>query len=75
MRIYSIGNSCRYGNLVAVSENLTEVTKDEFYSAIDVSIKENKLQRNERDAKLIKNLKQGVTIGDDYYIIKDIRVG
>lgn len=30
----------------------------------------NLLQRHEKEAKLIKNLKQGVTLGDDYYVIK-----
>jgi len=72
-RTYNIGNCCKYGNVVAVSEKLNEVTKDEFYGEIDKSITVNQLQRHEKEAKLIKNLKQGVTLGNDYYLIKDVR--
>ena len=42
-RTYNISTSSRYGNIIAVSENLTEVTEEVFYKEINRSIKNNHL--------------------------------
>lgn len=74
VRLYKIGKSIRHGNIIAVSdENLSIVEKNNFYDAIDISLDQFNLQHYAKDAILIKNLKQGVTIGDDYYLIMDIK--
>lgn len=74
IRKYYIGNSHNYGNLVAVStDNLLQVSKDFFFKEIKNSIIKYNMEKHQKDANLIKNLKQGVSIGYDYYLIKDKR--
>jgi len=72
-RTYNIGNSFKLGNLIAVSASLTEVTKDDFFNSLEKSINHYNLLQYKKEANLIKNLKLGVTIGDDYFLIKDRR--
>lgn len=71
-RQYKMGVSSRRGRLVCVSEDLTNVDKDTFFDEIEKSIVNNKLEKHRRDANLIKNLKQGVSLGTDYYKVIDI---
>lgn len=74
VRLYKIGKSIRHGNIITVpDESLSVIEKIAFYSSIEISLKQFNLQQYKKEATLIKNLKRGVTIGDDYYLIMDIK--
>jgi hypothetical protein len=63
-KIYKVGRSIIRGNHFTTISDLKEVTKDEFYSLIDVQLKTNKLQKHRKEALKIGNLRKVVKIGD-----------
>ena len=73
MRKFLTGKSSIYGNLVAVSQEKTEVNETNFYQLLESSLKKNNLYKHGKEAKLIKNLKKGVSLGSDFFQIKDIK--
>lgn len=74
-RKYFIGESTNYsGKFVAVKEQKEEISKKVFYKILESSLIQNKLQKYSEEAKLIQNLKLGVSLGRDFFLIKDIRI-
>lgn len=67
---YKIGSSSSYGRLVLKPRNLIEVPESQFYELLERSVNNynNGLYRSEAFKK--SNLREGVTIGTDYYIIE-----
>lgn len=75
-RLFKVGKSSRYGSLVATPEagNLPNQKEEDFYVMLNNSIKIMALNHNDiKTVKAIRNLKRGVTIGCDYYLIVDKR--
>lgn len=70
MKKYKIGNSAVYGNIVCKPSELNEVDEKSFFDEIDRSLDFNDLNQYRKDALKKKNLKYGVTIGDDFFIIE-----
>ena len=70
MERFKIGNAVMYGKLVFKPSKLTEVKEDYFFEALNKSLKKNKLEHFVNIANKKSSLKEGVTIGEDYFIIE-----
>lgn len=70
MEKYFIGDSVSYGNMFCEPSRLTEVNETDFFNMIERSLKTYNFERY-RDVVFKKsNLKKGITIGSDYFVIK-----
>lgn len=70
MEKYLIGNSVVIGRLICKPSQLTEFSESEFFKQIEISLVKYKIEHY-RDIALKKsNLKKGITIGKDYFIIE-----
>lgn len=69
---YKIGNAVVYGDLVCKPSKLNEVTEDFFYKELNKSLLKNNLEKYKVFANMKSNLKQGITIGNDYFIIERV---
>lgn len=65
-----IGSAVVYGNLVCRPSQLTEVKEQYFFNAIQKSLNKNKLEHFKNTATKKLNLKKGITIGSDYFVIE-----
>ena len=72
MEKFMIGNSVVYGNLVCKPSHLTEIGEKSFFKEVDKSLKKNNLEQYRKKALKKSNLKRGVTIGMDYFIIEQV---
>jgi len=70
MEKFKIGNAVVYGNLVCKPSQLTEVKKEYFFNAINKNLNKYELERFKNIATKKTNLKQGITIGNDFFIIE-----
>lgn len=70
MEKFKIGNAVVHGNLVCKPSQLTEVKEDCFFDALNKSLKKNELEHFVNIANKKSNLKKGITIGNDYFIIE-----
>ena len=68
-RTYFIGTSCKYANMTVLNDDIKEVGIDEFYEILNLSIIKFDAIEFEKEAKKIKNLKKGVSIGTNYFKI------
>ena len=65
-----IGNAAVYGNIVCKPAQLTEVKEKQFFEAVQRSINKTKIERLQNFVPTKANLKKGITIGNDYFIIE-----
>ena len=72
MEKFKIGNAVVYGKLVCKPSQLTEVDEDLFFKALNKSLKKNELEHFVNIANKKINLKKGITIGNDYFIIERV---
>jgi len=72
MEKFKIGNAVMYGKLVCKPSQLTEVDEDYFFNALNKSLKKNELEHFINTANKKSNLKKGITIGNDYFIIERV---
>ena len=70
MEKFKIGNAVVYGKLICKPSQLTEVKEDYFFKALNKSLKKNELEHFINIANKKANLKKGITIGNDYFIIE-----
>ncbi len=70
MEKFKTGNAVVYGNLVCKPSRLTEVKEDYFFKVLNKSLKKNELEHFINIANKKSNLKKGITIGNDYFIIE-----
>ena len=70
MEKFMIGNAVVYGNLVCKPSQLTEIKEKPFFKMLENSLKKNNFQKYIAFAKRKTNLKKGITIGNDYFIIE-----
>lgn len=73
MSIYLIGDSCVIGNMVCKPSQLTEYTEINFFKMLENSLKKHNFEHHRKDAFKKSNLKKGITIGRDYFIIETKR--
>lgn len=67
---FMIGNSVCYGNLTCKPSLLTEFKEKDFFKMLERNLKKFGFEHLDKIAKKKSNLKQGITIGDLYFIIK-----
>jgi hypothetical protein len=70
MEKFKTGNAVVYGKLICKPSQLTEVDEDSFFKALNESLKKNELEHFVNIANKKSNLKKGITIGNDYFIIE-----
>jgi len=70
MEKYLVGDSVLYGSLVCRPAKLTEVKETAFFEKLNKSLKDNNLLQFKEIALKKKNLKNGVTVGKDYFAIE-----
>jgi hypothetical protein len=72
MENFMFGNAAIYGNLVCKPSQLTQLDKTRFFKELSNSLKKNKLESCAEISFKISNLKKGITIGNDYFIIETV---
>lgn len=65
------GNSAIYGNLVCKPSQLTQLDKSTFFKELSKSLKKNNFESYTEIAFKKSNLKAGITVGMDYFIIEN----
>jgi len=71
MQKFMIGNTAVYGRLVCKPSQLSEIQEKDFFKQIEISLKRNDLRKYGEMAIKKEWLKQGVTIGDNYFLIQN----
>jgi len=70
MEKYLIGDSVVIGNMVCKPSQLTEYKETDFFKILEISLKKHKFEQHRKMALKKSNLKKGITIGRDYFIIE-----
>lgn len=67
---YLIGNSVVIGNMVCKPSHLIEYKETKFFKILENSLKKHKFEQHRKMALKKSNLKKGVTIGSEYFLIE-----
>lgn len=65
-----IGDSVVIGNMVCKPSLLTEYNEADFFKILENSLKKYKFEQYRKMALKKSNLRKGITIGSDYFIIE-----
>lgn len=67
---YKIGQSVVSGKMVCKPSQLTEVTEKTFFKMLENSLRKNNFMKYMAFSQKKTNLKKGLTIGSDYFILE-----